>query len=334
MAEPSVRPAETAEPAPSAQASEPAAKPPPPAKAKAPGQPTPEPAPTTKPTPPAAEPPAPAAKETAPTEPAKPAEAPKKTPQEHQQRLKEIESALGENNKKIAELDADIAKAKARRDARAEDYTKSPAGDRSGGKKISELETAREAARQKLASAERRVQALEAKKAAVQGENSKLYDETKAIDQDLHPEKYPKTTVEKGDIGEQAGHDHMETKEGFKKIGSSKEPTDIGGNPADGQAQGIDGVYENPSPPPKYVIGESKYLTDPKAKPTYGKSSAGAQDTPEWVDANLDQAVGRAKADQIRAEGYEYWELRYDPKTNAVTPTKKWSSTSYKPKPK
>jgi hypothetical protein len=286
------------------------------------------------------EPAPPTAKKAAPTaaeqQPAKtPAETPQKTPAEHQQRLKEIKNSLEANEKRIKDIDAEIEKARAKRDERFEKYAESPTGEGSDAPRSRKLQEAREAARQRLASSERRVQALEAKKGAVQSENSKLYEEWKAIDRDLHPEKYPKTTIEKGNIGEQAAHDHMEANEGFKKIGSSKEPTNgSGGTPAGTKSQGIDGVYENTAPPPKYVVGEAKYVTDPKRKPTYGESVAGKQDTPEWVDANLDQAVGRAKADLIRAEGYQYWELRYDPKTNSVTRTIKWSTASNKPKAK
>jgi hypothetical protein len=33
---------------------------------------------------------------------------------------------------------------------------------------------------------------------------------------------------------------------------------------------------------------------------------------------------GKKMADQIRREGYEYWELRYDPAANTVRQTKKF----------
>ncbi|HUO55492.1 MAG TPA: DUF4157 domain-containing protein [Rhodoblastus sp.] len=325
LAEPAV--AETPEPAPAKEPVKPAAEVAP-AKAKpsAPAEPA-----SGEPAPPAKEAPPPAAEKPSAEKPAEAGEPAEKTPEQHQQRLKEIRESVKANDERIKEVDKEIAQAKAKRDVRAEKYQKSPAMEGESGPKARELQKARETARQQLASAERKVQALEAKKGAIEGENAKLHQEARAIDEALHPEKYPKTSVEKGDIGEQAGHDHMEKAQGFKKIGSSKQPTSLGGKPASGSPNGIDGVYENPAPPPKYVVGESKYVTDPKAKPNYGESAAGKQDSPEWVDANLDQAVGRAKADQIRAEGYEYWELRYDPKTNTVTPTRKWSTAANKP---
>jgi hypothetical protein len=130
------------------------------------------------------------------------------------------------------------------------------------------------------------------------------------------------STGQKGRIGE-AQADAFMDKNGFEKIGSSKEPRLEGGT---SQEQGLDGVYRNRDPQgrPKWVVGEAKYVTDPKAKPTYGKSKAGKQGTKPWSDANLDQVVGKKMADQIRREGYEYWELRYDPATNTTKGTKKF----------
>lgn len=63
--------------------------------------------------------------------------------------------------------------------------------------------------------------------------------------------------------------------------------------------KGIDGVYENSSPPPKYVIAEAKYGTSQLRKTKDGKQMS---DT--WVDRSnrLDDALGKKKADEIRLE--------------------------------
>ena len=57
---------------------------------------------------------------------------------------------------------------------------------------------------------------------------------------------------------------------------------------------GIDGVYENYTPPPKYLIVESKYLSSEAAKSetfapkmTYNKSSDITQLNNEWIRKNL-----------------------------------------------
>jgi hypothetical protein len=130
------------------------------------------------------------------------------------------------------------------------------------------------------------------------------------------------STAQKGLIGETEADAFMD-KNGFDKVGSSKKPTLEGGT---SQEQGIDGVYRNRDLQgrPKWVVGEAKYVTDPKGKPTYGTSKAGKQGTKPWSDTNLDQVVGKKMADQIRRDGYEYWELRHDPAANTVRQTKKF----------
>jgi hypothetical protein len=64
--------------------------------------------------------------------------------------------------------------------------------------------------------------------------------------------------------------------------------------------QGIDGVYENPTGNPRFSILDSKYgssqLTETKD---------GMQMSDEWIDKRLDEAVGKDKADEIRAESIE-----------------------------
>ncbi|MFJ1331965.1 hypothetical protein ACILD7_11490, partial [Capnocytophaga canimorsus] len=64
--------------------------------------------------------------------------------------------------------------------------------------------------------------------------------------------------------------------------------------------QGIDHIYQNATPPPKYVIVESKYgssILNPKTKD-------GPQMSDDWINGRnrLDNAVGVEKADLIREE--------------------------------
>ncbi|SIS37955.1 hypothetical protein SAMN05421768_10636 [Chryseobacterium joostei] len=64
--------------------------------------------------------------------------------------------------------------------------------------------------------------------------------------------------------------------------------------------QGIDGVYENASPPPQYIIAESKYGSSDLSKNT----KDGPQMGDNWIlgGDRLENAVGTDKADDIRFE--------------------------------
>ena len=136
----------------------------------------------------------------------------------------------------------------------------------------------------------------------------KYYYDPEAGRYKLRPEppkpEDPLSNTAKGKFGEERADAHME-EQGFTKIGGHGE-----------KPQGIDGVYENANPPPKYVVGEAKY-----GKSGYGMTEDGPQMSDEWVDNRLDDAVGKAKADEIRSDGYEKWELRVDENGN-VTPKK------------
>ncbi|MDR1369903.1 MAG: hypothetical protein LBJ72_07230 [Dysgonamonadaceae bacterium] len=81
--------------------------------------------------------------------------------------------------------------------------------------------------------------------------------------------------------------------------------------------QGIDGVYENTNPPPKYIIVESKYGSSDLNPNT----SDGPQMSDPWVDRRLDDAVGEVKADEIRTNlgGYERVLSQIDKNTGEVT---------------
>ncbi|MEE0931032.1 MAG: T7SS effector LXG polymorphic toxin [Acutalibacteraceae bacterium] len=60
---------------------------------------------------------------------------------------------------------------------------------------------------------------------------------------------------------------------------------------------GIDGVYESPTPPPKFIISEAKYGSS-----RLGNTNDGKQMCSNWIDNRLDDAVGKTKADEIRLE--------------------------------
>lgn len=61
--------------------------------------------------------------------------------------------------------------------------------------------------------------------------------------------------------------------------------------------KGIDGIYENANPPPKYVIDEAKYNTS-KLNP---KTKDGPQMSDEWVRNRLDQVDPDTADDIMRA---------------------------------
>lgn len=94
---------------------------------------------------------------------------------------------------------------------------------------------------------------------------------------------------EKGNYGEmKADLDMLE--KGYVRI-SKKSVTDL----KQSIGQGIDGVYENPNSKPKYVILDAKYGTSQLQDTLDGKQLC---DT--WIDARLDNAVGKEKAGEIR----------------------------------
>ncbi|MBC1778684.1 T7SS effector LXG polymorphic toxin [Listeria booriae] len=101
------------------------------------------------------------------------------------------------------------------------------------------------------------------------------------------------TTKRKGNYGEMKMDVHYESTT-YSRI-SSDRATGLN----DKIVKGIDGVYENASPPPKYVIAEAKYGTS-----RLGKTNSGKQMSQEWINSanRLDNAVGKKKADEIRFE--------------------------------
>jgi hypothetical protein len=116
------------------------------------------------------------------------------------------------------------------------------------------------------------------------------------------------TNAKKGVFGEAKADAYMNSK-GFKKLNGPD--VQVGDAP---RGQGIDGVYENMSPPPKYVIGEAKFGSS-----RLGKTLDGPQMGENWVDNRLDSAVGENRALDIMDEGYDRVLLKVDEAGN-VTP--------------
>lgn len=112
----------------------------------------------------------------------------------------------------------------------------------------------------------------------------------------------------KGVFGEAKADAYMKSK-GFKKLNGPD--VQVGDAP---RGTGIDGVYENLKPPPKYVVGEAKFGSS-----RLGMTEDGAQMSENWVENRLDSAVGERRALDITDEGYDRVLLRVDESGN-VTP--------------
>ena len=93
------------------------------------------------------------------------------------------------------------------------------------------------------------------------------------------------TTAEKGNLCEMMMDQYYISK-GYTPLHERVTSLDDKGH------QGIDGVYEKDG---KYVIVDAKYGTA-----QLGETQDGKQMSAEWIDKRLDDAVGKAKADEIR----------------------------------
>ena len=258
--------------------------------------------------------------------------APAPTKEQALERQAALQGRIKANNEKIRTTDAELAAAQAKVKAAELEYPRKPKGNdqTESGRK---LKAERAKAKKAVDDAKRELAAVEKKREPYQEENQRLYQQWKELDPYARPDKYPMSTEEKGNVGEREAQKYMERdeqkfmkgeqqsldkpKQKFKFLGSSKEPkkwrleTDPEFVPGPGQAQGLDGVYENTRPPPKYVVIEAKYDT---------ARLRSEQKTFKWVDDRLDQAVGFDKAQEIRAEGFEYWAMQYKPKSDEVQP--------------
>jgi len=101
------------------------------------------------------------------------------------------------------------------------------------------------------------------------------------------------TTKQKGNFGEIASHENMLKNSNLKRIGDSAP-----GSLDDKIKKGIDGIYENANPPPKYVIDEAKYNTSQLNPAT----KDGPQMSDDWINGSdrLENQVGPDKAQEIR----------------------------------
>ncbi|WP_144572527.1 T7SS effector LXG polymorphic toxin [Bacillus paramycoides] len=102
-----------------------------------------------------------------------------------------------------------------------------------------------------------------------------------------------KTTKRKGNYGEMKMDDFFESQT-YTRISDDRVLT------LDQKiVKGIDAVYENASPPPKYVIAEAKYNTS-----KLGKTNDGKQMSEDWIlgSERLDSTLSKEKADEIVAE--------------------------------
>jgi hypothetical protein len=133
----------------------------------------------------------------------------------------------------------------------------------------------------------------------------------KSSTQEPAAEPKPRTTAEKGVFGEAKGDEYMAGK-GMQKMNGA--PVKVGDKPV---GQGIDGVWKNPSPPPDYVITETKYGSS-----RLGNTQDGPQMSDNWIDKRLDKAVGPKEADNIRdsmLDGkVEKWLLKVDESGNVT----------------
>lgn len=102
-----------------------------------------------------------------------------------------------------------------------------------------------------------------------------------------------KTNKQKGNYGEMKMDDYFES-QGYER--TSKDRVISLDNKI---SRGIDGVYENASPPPKYVIAEAKYNSA-----QLSNTKSGRQMGNDWIENRdrLAKSVGTVKAKEISKE--------------------------------
>ncbi|WP_062648137.1 PAAR-like protein [Chryseobacterium kwangjuense] len=100
------------------------------------------------------------------------------------------------------------------------------------------------------------------------------------------------TKKQKGNFGEIASHENMLKNPNLKRIGDSA-PNSLD----DKIKKGIDGLYENSNPPPKFIIDEAKYGTSELSK----GAKDGAQMSDPWIKGSkrLEKQVGPERAREI-----------------------------------
>jgi hypothetical protein len=100
----------------------------------------------------------------------------------------------------------------------------------------------------------------------------------------------------KKNYGEMKMDQHFEGK-GFERV-STNRVTDIDHTKG---PHGIDGVYENSKPPPKYIVAEAKYDSS-KLNPS---TKDGPQMSKNWIENRLEAAVGSDLMEDILIQGYD-----------------------------
>jgi len=168
----------------------------------------------------------------------------------------------------------------------------------------------------KLTGAEQKAEAAE--KAKILEEESKVLTESRNLQKSIiesveNGKAKLETTLQKGNYGEIKMDDYYET-HGYERISNGRvtELNQVG-------HQGIDGVYCNPGPPPKYIIGEAKYATSQLSTLADGTK----QMSDEWIAggevSRLKASVGKDIADDILLEGYDRELTKIDSNGNVVT---------------
>lgn len=99
------------------------------------------------------------------------------------------------------------------------------------------------------------------------------------------------TNKEKGNYGE------MKVDQDLRDRGYDRISTDAVTDLTDPIHHGIDGVYHNPDGEPPYLIVDAKSF---KAELNREIKGDGPQMSQSWIDARLDDAVGKETADEIR----------------------------------
>jgi hypothetical protein len=228
---------------------------------------------------------------------------------------------IEKNEEVIRANEPDLADAKARVAQREKEFEATRPGS-GEGKQSLELQRAREAARTRLKSAQDHLESVQNRTKPARDANATHRRRIEHIDRDLHPQQ----SGAKGTFAELEAHKSMD-KQGYDYKGSKNTK-----KPGSGQSNepGLDGVYEknvrgDPAKP-QHVVGEAKY-DQANLRPE--------QRTQKWVDDRLDDAVGPTHAARMRKEGYEYWLMKYDPKTQRMLPEKKlweWKPGQAKPR--
>jgi hypothetical protein len=128
------------------------------------------------------------------------------------------------------------------------------------------------------------------------------------------------TTKQKGNFGEMCSSDNMLNNPALKvgkdgkKYNLKRIGDDAPGGLDDIGHKGIDGIYENTTPPPKYIIDEAKFGSS-----QLGHTKDGKQMSDKWVEKRLYDAVGKEKADDIISNGYEKVLSQVDKNGNVTT---------------